>query len=237
VIPDVRTFVLVGAAVAAPVLLETASAHGVRVPVYVTGGQLAALAAFGGGAVGTTSADTQQFTSRLFAGSGKMPALTGEQAVDLAQRLLAACDAGAAAATEPYNLNEPIDSVTGWFASSLDSVRQANAPRSALGNAYDAVKSASLFADESTGASAPELSDALLSLAIEMDNQGYLVTGKPITVTIAGGLAAAATASAKFIESATTGAVGAAASAAFDLLLTSPVLLGIAGLIAWRVLR
>jgi len=113
--------------------------------------------------------------------------------------------------------------------------QQTAAPRSALGKAYDDVKSMSLFTPDDSDAA--DLSRALNTLANEMDNQGFLVTGKPTTVTLAGGFAAAGKASAAFVENVTAGAVGAAASAAFDLLMTSPVLVGIAGLIAWRVLR
>ena len=232
---DVRTAALVGLAVAAPSMLESANAHGISVPHYVTGGQLAALAAFGGQATGTTDFDTQQFQSLLFAGTGKMPTLTGSQAADLAQRLLAACDAGAAATTEPYAMQEPVDGFAGFWNSWGAAAQQTAAPRSALGKAYDDVKSMSLFTPDDSDAA--DLSRALNTLANEMDNQGFLVTGKPTTVTLAGGFAAAGKASAAFIENVTAGAVGAAASAAFDLLMTSPVLVGIAGLIAWRVLR
>ncbi len=75
----------------------------------------------------------------------------------------------------------------------------------------------------------PNAWNAAGKLAVEMDDAGYLVTGKPPTVTIAGGLAAAGAATTKWAVSVFGDAAGKLIGYAADFLFSGPGIVVLAG--------
>lgn len=251
---DARTALLVGTAILSPYLLATATAAGVPLPVYVTDGQRAALAAFPATVAGvsttptgTSPADTSSLYARwnsvnesIKATQGSatniktyvghpewtptnFAALNAEQAVNFANAVIAAADAGAASASESYNDN-------GYANASPISDAQAYQDLQGL-LATDATWGADADSD------AGDYATTILALVLECDQRGYLPAGKPFVPTLAGGLNAASSAVGSFVEGVAGKAAGAAAGLAADVLMSTPVLVLLAGLLVYRVAK
>lgn len=250
---DGKTLGLLGAAILAPWIAQQATgvlrSAGVPIPVYVTQGQTAALAAFPSSvdgfsttAVGDDTADVQSMQARwrivnaaLLAQNGaaqideytnpswnptNIAKLTGQQSVDFANAMIAACDAGVASGgDEAYQLTTIADATLAaqWLASKGVNAVVPNTP---LGDAYDALKGLIRFTPDDSDAL--DVAPAILSLALEMDNQGYLITGKPFIPTLSGGLEAAAAAVGSWGVSVAGDAAGAVIGGAASLLLSTP---------------
>jgi hypothetical protein len=253
---DARTILLVGGAIAAPSLLhsETAKAIGIAIPAYVTPAHKAALAVLD--ARGLTG-DTLQTHHRAGAYYNAHKPLTKESARDLIDALIAACRAGVFVEHDSqYELTagqarhwqqRQMPSFGGQFddraavwGAIVDEQDVDASDLTSLGSALLAVAVARthliIAVDDDDIA---EAWSACSRLAVEMDDKGYLITGKPATLgeELRGGTAAAWDASVAFVADAGAGTAKALASALADLVLGSPVLLAGAAFVAWRVFR
>lgn len=230
------------AAVASPYALQTVRAAGVPIPVYITPGQTAALAAFPQIVLGvptnnpgTNIADTQSFVAKWNAlnnayreqnGSAVMTLytnpkwnptnyakLTGEEATELGKAFIAAADAGEAADSDyKVSATDAYKDLSGLVATSTN-----------WGGADDG--------------DANDMVPVIYALVLEMDGAGYLITGKPFEPTVTGGLAAAASAVEAFVGGVAGKAVGGVAGIAADVLLSTPALILIAGVLVYTVVK
>lgn len=250
---DLKTAFLIATAVGTPLILQGASRAGVPIPVVITAGQAAAIAAFpatvcgvSSASPGTAKADTSTMFARWNAINGALKAsqgsssggkvypghpewtptnfakLTIDQAVEFANAIIAAADAGAAVA-DGYDTGASALGVV------LSNPIADSGPYQDL-KGLISVES-SYGADQSD---ADDFGTAILSLVLECDDRGYLVAGRPFVPTLGGGLSAAGAAVGSFVEGIAGKAAGTAISLAAAALLSTPGLILIGGLIFYR---
>lgn len=209
---DMRTALVVGTAVATPTLLKMGARAGVPINAYVTAAQRAAMAELGrtiaGVAVGG-SAKTMQAQHRWNELQKGGAFATVDGCTQVVTAFLAAAHAGAFVSTDNV-FTETYRPTDDWLALNVmgdfrqvawDALATGDAKPNSLGNAIATVMGnqrglASGFLSESQDLDGVRYAVGIL--AVEMDNQGYLITGKPEDKTIAGGLGAAADAVADF---------------------------------------
>lgn len=248
---DART--LVGAAaVGALVVLEVAprrsgAVAGIPIPAYVTAGHRAALAELDArGIAATVSTAAGLVNHRLnVAGSA---ALNADKLRALCDALLSACRAGALVASREsyevvpqqwlkYGLAQP-----GLIAATWNNLETADARElTDLGRAAQQVMAArrGLQGFYSTAEDLAYVRRLLGALSIEMDQVGYLITGKPPEKTITEGVQAASKAVLDFLADATPAAAGAVGRVLLDAaaqIAFSPIgAAAIVGLVVWKV--
>lgn len=259
---DARTAFLVGTAILSPYLLDGLRGVGVPIPVYITAGQSAAIGAFPQIVLGvptnnpgTDIADTQSFFAKwnalntaFLAQDGSLSTqlytnpkwnptnfakLTGEQATELARAFLAAADAGAAALTPQTG---GFDSASGLGQLATQSTAESYTIKDS--DEYKTLQGMLSTSDNWGTADADDAADmvpVILALAIEMDNEGYLASGKPFIPTVSGGLSAASSAVEGFAVGLVGNTLGAAAGLIADTLLSTPGLILLGGLLIYKV--
>lgn len=257
---DARTAFLVGTAILSPYLLDGLRGAGVPLPVYITAGQKAAISAFPQIVLGVPTnnpgddiADTQSFFAKwnalnkaflaqdgtlsmqLYSNPKWNPTnfakLTGEQATELARAFLAAADAGMAPTTSTSDVPWTEDGFAAAGGTGEYYVLKDN-------DAYTGLQGMLSTSDNWGAADAGDAADmvpAILALAIEMDNQGYLASGKPFIPTLNGGINAAGAAVEGFVTGVAGSAIGSIAGLAADTLLSTPGLLLLGGLLIYKV--
>lgn len=251
---DAKTIALVGAAVAAPSLAMAGARAGVPIPAHVTAAQRAAVAELerAGFAASVTGNEANMCAHRVAVYTNTHP-LDKQSTRALCDAILGACHAGVmvndptqyelTAGQAVSSIVSPMPSVTDLRAAVWGELADTDGrDLTDLGRAAAQVmqrRKGVLSGFLSSPQDLLSVKNAVDRLAIEMDDKGYLVGGKPVTLgdELAGGFDAAATATKKFIVDKTADAGMVAMRAVADLVLGSPVLFAAVGFVAWRVIR
>lgn len=246
---DVRTTFLVATAVLSPYLMQNAIAAGAPIPVYVTAGQTAALAAFPSSVSGVSLApsgagvaDSKTFFAKwntwntaLRAQNGAATGITNYavaiwNATQFANLTLAEAREFGAALIASANAGMSVGS-DGYPASLAD------------GDAYQtltgtlAIGSVSGLLSGSNDADARQYIEQIFALVLQLDYLGVLPSGKPFVPTIGGGLAHASGAVADFVSGVAGAAAGKITGLAADAAFSTPVLALVAGLLIYKAVR
>jgi hypothetical protein len=244
---DIKTLGVVGLAIAAPSLMPVAQRAGVPIPAYVTDAHRLAIASLQSSGLVASVASAADMAAHRQATYKNAAPMDKQRALAMCDAMLDACLAGVLAdAQSAYELTEGQNVA---LAMGTGDLREAVWAKLEEGDGRDFTDlgraAAQVMARErgvrtgflSTAQDLASVTTACGVLAVEMDNVGYLITGKPEHKTIAGGFAAAGEAVAKFVADKSLDAAGVAARALFDVLLGHPLLLVGTGVVAWRVLR
>ena len=246
---DMRTTFLVATAVASPYLLQGARTAGIPIPVYVTAGQTAALAAFpatiSGVALaqtGTGIADSKTFfalwntwNTALRTKDGvatdvtnysvgawnatQFANLTLAEAREFGAALIASANAGMSAGSDGYPA----------------SLADGDAYQTLTGTL--AIGSVSGLLSGSSDADAHQYIEQIFALVLQLDYIGVLPSGKPFVPTVGGGLSAASSAVADFAKNIAGDAAGRVMGVAADAALSTPVLALLAALLVYKAVR
>lgn len=253
----------VGGAVLAPSLLDAgARATGTPIPAYVTWAGAQARASLSAPilAIGPQpGSDPRQANQRYLSVrraliplrgalgvKGNYAKLSADDASAMLGRFIAACVAGVSDdEKESFRLAESIAplglEVSADIASNLAAgevppalIKLTDLGRALLAAGQERARIVALYGAVFDPIRAQ---DACGRLAIEMDYQGYLESGEPISPSIVGGLGAALDASIEFVAGVPVKLAGVVGSGVANVVLSTPGLLLVGGLIVWRATR
>lgn len=261
---DAEAVLYVGAGVAMPTLLQLGARHGLPIPAYVTAAHAKAMSVLD--TAGYTASDAQassrflSYNRSLVASRGAASAtkphlakLTASEVRKLADAFLTATRTGVLVdGSERYEIT-PGENVRLGFTGGLVDLRAAiwekletadGRELTDLGNAAARVMRAVDGFASGFFSSDEDILSANLAvgfLANEMDAQGYLITGKPEMVSLAGGFAAAGDAVVAFGRDVSVDAGRKVLDAVWTAVKDNPLVMGAAllvgGLVVWRITR
>lgn len=243
---DAKTAALVGAAILSPYAFDMLRSAGVPIPVYVSPGQIAALAAFPASISGVSMApksgaiaDSQTFFARWNLWNAALKSQNGvatnvtnyantawnatnfakvttAQAMEFGGALIAAATAGG--------------NVKDGYPASLNDSDEFQALTGML--ATGAMNNILNGTDDPTSYVAP-----IFALVIKMDSIGVLASGKPFVPTVSDGVAFALGKTVDFVTGIAGDVAGGVARAGLGVLLSTPGLMLIASVIIYKVVR